>query len=507
MLDSGYDRRSFDELRKGLVLIVQIAGLIATGWMIWASTVSPRLIRYSWVTLARSALGYALFALGWSLAITFVLYFAIPRRERGDMVAGTLRTSATAVWFAPAIILLTQMSPAALAASLVLVVSATRLLYSEWRLLYPPAPASPVWTPPGRLFGEGDPVPPILLRQLGPALAVALCLQFGTAAILLHAPLAAGALLAMGAAILTISAISTGASDAERPRDLPRSILGLVLTVMLAAGMTIGGMSGRVIRRPGKLDSSGRPDLVADARDLMHQLLYGEPPPAEEKAQDTPPSKETKDHSPTMPLEPAVGPDGSFPGVILVSEVKPVTRLVAPVVARRGLFGASARPYSIVFDGEYWMYRWLYRRPPPNSYFRKGSPAAVSFSTTDHWPLLMEAHQKLDQPVDLHCCNKVQVEIWNADRYPGTVWLEVFAMTADSSDAAQSLGTAQVQSTPDLKSDPVRAVSETLEFAIPAEETLDACTELKVVFRRDRSRQDKSAKVAIERFVLVPKAM
>jgi hypothetical protein len=208
-----------------------------------------------------------------------------------------------------------------------------------------------------------------------------------------------------------------------------------------------------------------------------------------------------------MPLEPAVGPDGSFPGVILVSEVKPVTRLVAPVVARRGLFGASARPYSIVFDGEYWMYRWLYRRPPPNSYFRKGSPAAVSFSTTDHWPLLMEAHQKLDQPVDLHCCNKVQVEIWNADRYPGTVWLEVFAMTADSSDAAQSLGTAQVQSTPDLKSDPVRAVSETLEFAIPAEETLDACTELKVVFRRDRSRQDKSAKVAIERFVLVPKAM
>jgi hypothetical protein len=34
---------------------------------------------------------------------------------------------------------------------------------------------------------------------------------------------------------------------------------------------------------------------------------------------------------------------------------------------------------------------------------------------------------------------------------------------------------------------------------------LTACDELKVVFKRDRSRQDKSARVAIDRFVLVPK--
>jgi hypothetical protein len=79
-------------------------------------------------------------------------------------------------------------------------------------------------------------------------------------------------------------------------------------------------------------------------------------------------------------------------------------------------------------------------------------------------------------------------------------------MATDSPGApSRSLGSAAVQSVPNLKSDPVTAVPETLQFAIPSEEALEACNEFKVVFRRDRSRADKSARVAIERFVLVPK--
>src|SRR6185369_9992931 len=103
---------SASALRKGLGLFVQIAGLLATAWMVWITTVAPRLHRYSWASLAGTALGYAVFAWGWSLAITFGLYLAIPRPDRRDVLSGTLRTSATAVWFAPAIILLTNMSPA-----------------------------------------------------------------------------------------------------------------------------------------------------------------------------------------------------------------------------------------------------------------------------------------------------------------------------------------------------------------------------------------------------------
>jgi len=84
-----------------------------------------------------------------------------------------------------------------------------------------------------------------------------------------------------------------------------------------------------------------------------------------------------------------------------------------------------------------------------------------------------------------------------------------FRFKGDSADAekivtnwrAKLLGTAPVTSTPDLRADPVVAVPETLDFPISGG---GSCTELKVTFRRARSRVDKSARIAIERFLLVP---
>ena len=105
----------------------------------------------------------------------------------------------------------------------------------------------------------------------------------------------------------------------------------------------------------------------------------------------------------------------------------------------------------------------------------------------------MDAIQKLDEPIDLSCCRAIRVEIWNADRYPGTVLLQLFAND-------RLLGAAPVNSSPDLSRDPLVAVPETLEF--PAAPVV--CTELKVIFRRSLTRADKSARIALERFVLAP---
>src|SRR5262245_46180904 len=112
-------------------ILVQLASLCFTAWMIWSRSISPRLHRYSWATLIGSALGYTIFACAASAAITAGLLLAMPRRERGDIVWETLRVSTACAWFAPAILLLSQASPTALAAALVLVVTTTRLLYSE----------------------------------------------------------------------------------------------------------------------------------------------------------------------------------------------------------------------------------------------------------------------------------------------------------------------------------------------------------------------------------------
>ena len=164
------------------------------------------------------------------------------------------------------------------------------------------------------------------------------------------------------------------------------------------------------------------------------------------------------------------------------------------------------RPLSIPFSGEYWMFRWPYARPPKTSYFQRGTPSKLSFSSTDHRPLIMEARHKLDQAVSITCCSAIRLDIRNADRYPNTISLELVLINNEMPGAPSvSLGTANVVSRPDFGHDPVAAVAETLEFTIPANPAPDSFDEFKVVFLRARVRADKSAKVSVERFILIPR--
>ena len=68
-----------------------------------------------------------------------------------------------------------------------------------------------------------------------------------------------------------------------------------------------------------------------------------------------------------------------------------------------------------------------------------------------------------------------------------------------------TLGRVPVTSMPDLSRDPVIPVSETLDFPIPEAAASRSFDEFKIVFQRVRWRTDKSARVAIERFLLVPR--
>src|SRR5580658_417140 len=120
--------------RARAVFWLQLASLLATGWVIWKIAVLPYgAARFlPWTIFL--ALWYSLAALLLSGAITFLLLLAMRRIERAEAVGVTLRTCAAGVWFAPAAILLGSSSPLATAAALVLVVSVTRVLCSQWRL-------------------------------------------------------------------------------------------------------------------------------------------------------------------------------------------------------------------------------------------------------------------------------------------------------------------------------------------------------------------------------------
>src|ERR1022692_2205231 len=49
------------------------------------------------------------------------------------------------------------------------------------------------------------------------------------------------------------------------------------------------------------------------------------------------------------------------------------------------------------------MFRWPAERPPRRSIIRRGSSSELSFHTTDGARMEIEAHQKLDPPVDVKC--------------------------------------------------------------------------------------------------------
>lgn len=489
--------------RSHLVLAAQSLSLLATGWVMWRLWGGPRSPAQPFGNVLETAILFTVLTWLWSAVVALLLHLAIRSVERVDVVGATLRTSAVAVWFAPATMLFTSISLWSIPAALVLVVHATRLLYAQWQQIHPAEQAPPLLIPfEAGMIGAGELPGPLMPRHLAPAMAVSFGVQAGMAAYLMLHPVLGAALLTMSAAVLTVFAISAGVWPQHRRPSLPRNIFALALTLILATGLSVVGVTGgRGWGFGGGGDGSG------SIADLFKKGRAGSADEAQKKAPARDSGAGASKRAVPAHTEAASHVPGSFPGVILWPEIQPVTMLVEPLPAGGAGFATPAHPLSIPFGGEYWMYRWLtFQRPPPNSFFERGTPDHLSFATTDRWPLQMEAHQKLEQSIDVACCGKIRIEILNADRYPGTVSLELMLVDSQGQTTTrESLGLAPVLSAPDLKSDPVTAVAETLEFTLPGGGALQVFNELQVMFRRARNRADKSARVAIQRFILVPR--
>lgn len=472
--------------RRNFASAAQAASLLATALFVLALAARPGKA-HNLLELCESALLVSLAAFAWCFLLALWLHAAIARVERVDVMGATLRTSAAAVWFAPATILLGQFSPLFLPAALLLVVNATRVLYSEWKLVHPEE-AWPSASPALFEFGSFPAVAmetPVLPRHFGPALAVSAGFEGGAVALLFGRNLLAAACFALAAAVFTVFAISAGVWRAARPPSLPQNIFGVALTIVLSALLIVAGVSSGS-GGFGFGFGSGSGDKAS----------FTHPPPPEPGAGTSPAARRQPPPSPPD----ATPVSGDFPGVILWPDVNPVTVLIAPVPSSPHAFATAGRSLSIPFGGEYWFFRFPFSRPPAGSFRRRGNPASLAFSTTDRWPLDMEAHQKLDQAIDLACCSAIQLEIRNGDRFPGTVSLELFVV----GDTSLSLGAQPISSSPDLAATPIQPVGETLTFAVPPLPSF-VFREFRIVFRRLKSRADKSARIAIDRFVLAPR--
>ena len=213
----------------------------------------------------------------------------------------------------------------------------------------------------------------------------------------------------------------------------------------------------------------------------------------------------------THPDESAVSASEGETGIILWPEKQAVTKLVAPTAVGTTQLANSrpSDPLVIPFNGVYWFFKAPDVQPPKTSRQAHVSPETVDIRSTDRRPLSIEAHDHLGNLIDLNCCSRIQIAIRNADRYPETVFLELILVnTSLPSRPSESLGRMIVKSTRpwNIYAKPAPS-SETLNFVIPRQRTLQRFDELKIVFRLDRARADAGAKIAIDHFVLIPRGL
>jgi hypothetical protein len=433
---------------RRLTVALQVLSLAAAAWFVWFHSAAPRLSYEPPGAVVARAVFYLMFVAVCTGAITLSTYLVVSRGSVHPRLRSPLSSLSVAVWYAPAILVASSFSPLSAAASVILVISTTRVMVARWTA-HTQHKRSRRFTPPR-----------VLAWRAAAALLASAAVHGAVFALGGDYRLPAVALLAFSASVLTALAMVTGAHTPRSNPALPNSILGVILTMVLALGVTA------VRYAAGESDTQGG----GRAR----------------------PSASKKDPARADPRLPR---DGDFPGVILFAERPPrPDKLVVPAPARRRSGEPASR--TIPFTGEYWLFRAPLHRPPLETSFRAaGSLLDYSFSTTDGFPLLIEARQRLEEPIAIDCCRAFQVTVFTHDLIPGSAWIEL--AVADSMRAAfgpLTVGRAGLTA----------GGREVLSFAMPGNIWLSQFDEFRLSIRQAQ-RANKSLKIKVEGFTLLPR--
>lgn len=413
-----------------------------------------------------------------------------PRITRLNPRRLILRTSLDALWLAPLVLFIREDSAWAAVIAAVLVASVVKSFHvlhdadvghSEESLLLA------LRCNPFSLTASS----PCFRRQIFGA-GTALCAQTGALAAFAGYSFTAAVLIAISSAVWTWSFTSNAPPDRQNPSPSQSSSRALLI-VALAIVFTAAGLIRYLPRRYG-IRGFGIPSRYHSRQGFPQGDRRGEP------------SREKTSEGSVVPAS------QGDPGIILWPKKPAYTKLVAPAPAvGNGLLAShrSADPLVIPFGGVYWFFKAPDVHPPRTSRQAQGSPEVLDIRSTDRRPLSMEAHENFGSMIDMDCCSRIQIAIRNADRYPETVSMElVLINTTVRGKPSQSLGTMMVKSTrPWTLYDERPPASETLNFVIPAHAAIRRFDEVMVVFRLDAARADAGPKIAIDRFVLVPRGL
>jgi hypothetical protein len=370
-------------------------------------------------------------------------------REGWETVSGV---ACAATWFPPLVLFLRQNSPWAAVLAVTLAVVSTRAVLA-------------------RLDSAAEPQP-------GRFRAVAAAVALQSAAVEGCIGNWRGVALGLVIAALPLTWLIT--DSVWPPRRAPkRRRLRIVPMFLLGMVFAAGGMTPYLER--------------GDARGGLTGLLKALFSRSPGSAETPPPDVLANPARPSGWSEPLnVDIDQFYPAVILWPEVEPYVTMVPPLMASPGALFSGRRKDSlgVPFSGFYTFQRATVR-PPPRWFTTHGSPADITFRTTDMSPLVMEAHQDFSRSIEMRCCSEIRLALRIADAAPETVKVElVLSDRRAPGRPSQSLGVARLE--------------EIMTFPMPAESPLREFDHATIEFRLGRVRVERSARIAIRRFHFIP---
>jgi hypothetical protein len=189
-------------------------------------------------------------------------------------------------------------------------------------------------------------------------------------------------------------------------------------------------------------------------------------------------------------------PNG-VPGVILKPDVKASDP--AAFAAPTTLFHAPLNKVaSFPFTGEYHLFPTSTITVPDDSLRLAGTPLDARYKTFTDQPVETEAYQVLRPPGDFTNCGTFQIFIRNQETVPGLVNVQLLAggSWVELGSSLFGFGLTSKHSTP----------TETLQFEVPLRvpRTL-LVSAIRIQFHRAPSLNNRTAKIAVDRFELLPR--
>lgn len=398
-----------------------------------------------------------------------------------EVRSNVLRATSVAIWMAPLMILFLERSALAGLVAAGMVIGAFAMLGIAAR----ETTAGPVFSTPEsaeawQIFHIPDLRP--FAQRLAMAIAASGLLQAALLANLIAEREFALLFFVAGAALL---ALQLPAKEEARPRRkfLARSRTRMLLSTTMATVVVVFGLLPLLMQ-------TGHRDRSLDA--LLRNLLVKTIPVS---------GAQPSVHVQQTPIR----SDG-YIGVILTPKREKHVESKVPQITVATRTAGLLHPLTIRFTGSYWFFQFPFLGPPMDSVTAEGDPATIGVRSSNYKPLLMEAIQDLDEPIDTASLENIQLATLDSDPYPETISVELVLVDTKLENHLQSLGVQRLNAIPVVEN-ANGSHSDRLRYSMPSGPRCKHFNQIRLIFRLDPSRSRQGAAIAIQSFILGPRGL